>query len=187
MELELELHPRYPQLRFHEITKDLQDQCNGLQRTSNLLNQQMREREAEFTQSEEVRKERRWGRECVSGVLLQNLNTAREKVGCLEQECSNLSQELKVVKTQVLEGNYRVENFDSVKRCVWDGALCVSIGCVVDAGREMLCGAGGRNCRTRCPVWRLRTDSPPKSWTDSPRRCVLLVQSHGSHCVCVLW
>lgn len=34
----------------------------------------------------------------------------------LEQENRALAQELKLVKTQVLEGNYKVDNFDSVKK-----------------------------------------------------------------------
>ena len=34
----------------------------------------------------------------------------------MEAEYGNLVQELKLVKTQVLEGNYKVDNFDSVKK-----------------------------------------------------------------------
>ena len=48
--------------------------------------------------------------------LLQNLVLARNRVSSLDQECSSLTQELKLVKTQVLEGNYKVDNFDAVKK-----------------------------------------------------------------------
>lgn len=47
---------------------------------------------------------------------LQNLAVAKDRVSSLELECCSLTQELKLVKTQVLEGNYKVDNFDSVKK-----------------------------------------------------------------------
>ena len=46
----------------------------------------------------------------------KNLEREVERARKLEGECSSLSHQLKVVKTQVLEGNYKVDNFDSVKR-----------------------------------------------------------------------
>ena len=39
-----------------------------------------------------------------------------DRASKLDEECSHLHHELKLVKTQVLEGNYKVDNFDSVKR-----------------------------------------------------------------------
>lgn len=46
----------------------------------------------------------------------QNLAQEKERVQNLQEECSSLAHELKVVKLQVREGNYKVDNFDSVKR-----------------------------------------------------------------------
>lgn len=40
----------------------------------------------------------------------------KERVSGLEQQCSSLAQEIKIVRTEVLEGNYKVDNFDAVKR-----------------------------------------------------------------------
>ena len=52
----------------------------------------------------------------VALIRSQELVQKRNKVRNLETQCSSLTQELGLVKTQVLEGNYKVDNFDSVKR-----------------------------------------------------------------------
>lgn len=46
----------------------------------------------------------------------QNLTQAKENIASMERQCVELTQELGLVKTQVLEGNYKVDNFDTVKR-----------------------------------------------------------------------
>lgn len=50
------------------------------------------------------------------GKYSQNSMQANERVCQQEEECSNLAMELKLVKTQVLEGNYKVNNFDAIKK-----------------------------------------------------------------------
>ncbi len=47
---------------------------------------------------------------------IQNMMREGERVSTLEQQCSSLMQELKMVRTEVREGNYKVDNFDAVKR-----------------------------------------------------------------------
>lgn len=49
-------------------------------------------------------------------TVLQCLMEAEERARSVEQQCAELRQDLKMVKTQVLEGNYKVDNFDAVKR-----------------------------------------------------------------------
>lgn len=70
------------------------------------------------------------------GKISQNLVQANERVFQQEEECSNLAMELKLVKTQVLEGNYKVNNFDAIKK---SAMVCASIsvtmcGCVQREG-----------------------------------------------------
>lgn len=60
-----------------------------------------------------------------------------ERASKLEGECSHLSHELKLVKTQVLEGNYKVDNFDSIKRLVGSPDTDPLLG-GCGLGREML-------------------------------------------------
>ena len=45
----------------------------------------------------------------------------------MEERCSQLSTELTRSKTQVLDGNYKVDNFDALKRSAITSSVCVCV------------------------------------------------------------